>query len=414
MFKPFIKHCLVGMMALLISCSKKEAVVSDNSTATLISYTLIDSLSTSQLNDINTKVLTGFLQTATIKSDAYINRMAKPIYPVKLYRVTYQSAIPEFGRPATATGLIAIPVVPNQQLPLISYQHGTVFDKRMVPSVPSMSYETQFMISQFASQGYVLIGADYFGLGENTTEPNSYFVRNSTEQACLDMYYAALQILEKEKISKTKFFVSGWSQGAYNTMLFLRRLEIERIRVDAAFTAAAPVDPLFFVTRGLFNPRPIDADYTPAALCNLMLSVETYNRLEGLSKQYINPKYYQYARDFYDFKIDYSRFDSLVPKKLNEVFTQAFFDDAKQANTPFWKILNNSEAYKWLSVTPFTAYYGMMDEAVPETIAAYAVEYMRKLGKQDAYQVNAGANADHRDTYIESLISAKPWIDSFR
>jgi hypothetical protein len=38
---------------------------------------------------------------------------------------------------------------------------------------------------------------------------------------------------------------------------------------------------------------------------------------------------------------------------------------------------------------------------------------MKALGKRDAEAFSAGALADHRNTYIYSLIHAKPWIDSF-
>jgi hypothetical protein len=84
---------------------------------------------------------------------------------VKLYRITYPSVIPEQNnRPTMASGLIAIPDVTDKHLPVISYQHGTVMEKEQVPSFPEKSFETRLMIAQFAAQGYVVFGADYFGM----------------------------------------------------------------------------------------------------------------------------------------------------------------------------------------------------------------------------------------------------------
>lgn len=401
------------VLTLACSCNKNENITV-GSPGDLISYELIDSISINNIDTIRTQTLTSFLQTAEIKADQYVNRFSQPQNAVKLYKVTYRSVIPELGnKPTIATGLIAIPVTTTTDLPVISYQHGTVFYKQMVPSVYSLSDETKFMVLQFAAQGYVLIAADYFGLGNTSSEPNSYFVRYSTEQACLDLYKAAQKVLADQSISMSKFFINGWSQGAYNTMLFLRRLETENIPVKAAFTAAAPVDPQLFVTRGLFNPRPFDAEYTVAALCNLIFSIEKYNKLDGFSKKYINAKYYNYAKDFHEFKIGYPEFMAAVPKKLDSAFTNTFFQEAQNSNTLFWQLLASSEAYRWLSPTPLRAYYGLHDEAVPEYIAALAVEYMKTLGKTDAQSFNAGTNADHRDTYIESLVDAKAWIDDF-
>ena len=48
---------------------------------------------------------------------------------VELYTVRYQSHVPEQGgRPITATGLLALPVLSDRsRLPLIAYEHGTVY-----------------------------------------------------------------------------------------------------------------------------------------------------------------------------------------------------------------------------------------------------------------------------------------------
>ena len=50
-------------------------------------------------------------------------------------------------------------------MPMVSYQHGTVFSKDDVPSRPEQSAETRIMIARFAAQGYVVISADYSGHG---------------------------------------------------------------------------------------------------------------------------------------------------------------------------------------------------------------------------------------------------------
>jgi len=406
----FVAYCCLSNFAK--STDIASTLASDGK---LINYELVDNVSKDRIDSIRTNVLQYFLAGSTAPYSNYAGKLEKPDNSVKLYKVTYTTHIPELSNKVVkATGLIAIPsVVSSDRLPLISYQHGTVFDKRMVPSVPSMSMETQFMIAQFAAKGYILIAADYIGLGDNSTETNTYFVRYSTEQACLDLYKASLSILKKENINKGNFFVNGWSQGGYNAMAFLRRLENEKISVTAAFTAAAPVDPLFFVTRGALNTRPFDAAFTAAALCNLLFCNEKYNKIPGLSRKYISPEYYQIANDFSNFKMSYPEFITKVPTDLKKVFTAAFFEDAKLADAPLWKLLSSFEAYRWFSAVPLRAYYGMHDEAVPDYIASLAVQYMTLIGKKDAVAINVGELADHRATYIQSLIDAKPWIDSF-
>jgi pimeloyl-ACP methyl ester carboxylesterase len=412
-FKDVVLTGLFFVILLLFGCKNDTEKNPTVEPGKLIRFELIDHLQIEQIDSIRTHTLTSFLETASMKANEYRELLLKPNNSVKLYRITYHSIIPELeNKPTIATGLIAIPDLDSKQMPLISYQHGTVFYKEMVPSVYHYSDETKMMALQFASQGYVMIASDYFGLGNVSPEKNTYFVKNSTEQACLDMYRASLDVLAQLEISVTNFYINGWSQGAYNTMLFLRRLEKENIPVKATFTAAAPVDPQLFITRGLFAPRPFDAEYTVAALCNLILSLENYSELKGISQKYIKPEYLKIAQEFYQFKTDYPTFMSVVPKDPHQAFTETFFKDAKNADAPFWKLLSDSEAYRWFSNTPLMAFYGMRDEAVPNYIATLAVDYMTTIGKTNAQTINAGEQADHRNTYIKSLIDGKKWIES--
>ena len=110
---------------------------------------------------------------------------------VRLYRVTYSSVIPERGnKPITATGLIAVPEGPGRPSRWFRTSTGPCTENRKCPPFPDQSPETQLMIAQFAGQGYVLVGADYFGMGDSD-EPEGYLVKGSHQQATFDMLAAA-------------------------------------------------------------------------------------------------------------------------------------------------------------------------------------------------------------------------------
>lgn len=83
------------------------------------------------------------------------------------------------------------------------------------------------MIAQFAGQGYMLIGADYFGMGISS-EPEGYMVKASHQQATYDMVMASRAVLNQMKIGSDKLFLSGWSQGGFVTMAMLEKLEHSR------------------------------------------------------------------------------------------------------------------------------------------------------------------------------------------
>jgi hypothetical protein len=178
---------------------------------------------------------------------------------VKLYRVTYASVIPERGnKPTVATGLLAVPDTGAASFPMLSYQHGTVYGKQEVPSFPDQSPETQLMLAEFAGQGYVMVGADYFGMGLSD-EPEGYVVKASHQQATYDLLIASRAVLDHMGVSTPKLFLGGWSQGGFVTMAFLEKLEDSGVPVAAAATASAPVDAFALVSGALDFPRKIDA-----------------------------------------------------------------------------------------------------------------------------------------------------------
>jgi pimeloyl-ACP methyl ester carboxylesterase len=366
-----------------------------------------------KLSKINNEELQEFLNGSPTPFEAYKGKLNVPKNSLTLYKLTYQTSIPEKNnKPTIATGLIAIPDQIKEGAPMVSYQHGTVFGKMDVPSHIESSMEMKLILSQFGGQGFVCISADYIGLGDSK-ELNSYFSRKANEEACMDMYSATMEFLQNKKVKTGPFFTIGWSQGGYNNMIFLRRLEEAKIPVTASATAAAPVDLNLFLTRGVVNPKPIDAVFTPAAFGNMLFSIENYYNIPGLTKSIIRPQYYALANDFYNFKIDFLTYLQKTTTKVVDYVQPAFIEQMKAGNSRLTKILNDAEAYRWLSTTPLRAYYGMKDEAVPSYLAKLAIDYQSLLGKTNGQSFNAGDNADHRNTYIQALIEVEPWFETF-
>src|SRR5690606_37959847 len=170
---PIVVRALaIIVLALGLVGSTLPAVAQDKGAVRVTSdvqYEYLDRWDVERLNEIltvDTPKFAGIPVTYSAERNA-----------VKLYRVTYSSVVPERGNiPIVATGLIAISDIAGATFPMVSYQHGTVFGKQEVPSFPEQSPETQLMIAQFAGQGYLVIGADYFGMG-SSKEPEGYMVK---------------------------------------------------------------------------------------------------------------------------------------------------------------------------------------------------------------------------------------------
>ena len=70
------------------------------------------------------------------------------------------------------------------------------------------------------------------------------------------------------------------------------------------------------------------------------------------------------------------------------------------------------QAYRWRPTTPIINYYGEADEALSPDMAVVGANFQTILGVENLKIENAGPRADHRCTYVYSLIHSKPFYYS--
>lgn len=329
---------------------------------------------------------------------------------VRLYRITYGSVIPERGnKPIVATGLLAVPETGATQFPLVSYQHGTVYGKQEVPSFPDQSPETQLMIAQFAGQGYLIIGADYFGMGASS-EPEGYMVKGSHQQATHDMLVASRAVLAQMKIAAPKLFIAGWSQGGFVTMAFLEKLEAVGVPVTAAATASAPVDVMATLNGFLSFPRKNDADWVATLFILSSFSFENYYQVPGLARALLTDAHYDVSRKAYE-RRPFNPAD--VPTDLHKLIRPEYFNAQFFAGSAYGKLLADTQAYRWVIKTPVRNYFGETDEAITPGIGQLAMTYQRAMGTGNtAVEAISTGNTSHRGTYATAVPAWKAWFDS--
>lgn len=375
------------------------------------SYELIASYDLAKLEHIVTEELDDFMSGST-QPTAYHGKLDKPKYPVRLYRLTYRSTVPEHDNaPTIASGLVAIPEVPAGVVPVVSYQHGTVFSRTDVPSFPENSGETRIMVAQFAAQGYAVIAADYFGRGISDL-PDSYLARDSTRQAVFDFTLNARSFLQTQGFTIGHFFVSGWSQGGWVSMQFLHKLQSTGIPVSAAAIASAPADIFLTVSRWMNGWQPGDAVYIPGTYTLHLLAQEYYLQQQGLAELAIRPEYLAAARAFYAGTMSWEEFARVTPPKLPDYINTEFRRSAYTADTLYWKTIQASNAYRWRSTVPLRDYRGGKDEVTAPYVAQLPSATQDFLGGAPAISVDAGPDADHRGIFVYGVIDQKFWFDT--
>lgn len=386
-----------------ISVAKAATASTSITVADGVTYSLIGSWDVAKLNQILTTDAPNFF--------AHKVSFTPARHGVKLYRVTYPSVIPEQGnRPILASGLVAVPDVAGTKFPLLSYQHGTVYGKQQVPSQPDQSPETQLVLAQFAGQGYIVIGADYFGMGDSAAEPEGYLVKASQQQAPFDMLRAADVVLAQLGVSASRRFLGGWSQGGFVTMALLEKLEASGMAVDGVVTASAPMDGLAAFSGFLDFPRSIDATWVPVLFILTAFSFENYYGLPGLARAMFADSQYDIARAVYE-RQPYDM--AKVPTKLHDLLRLDYFDSRFFMASAYGRIVAETlQAYRWVIQTPVRNYYGESDEVIAPGVGRMAMTYQQAMGAGNTkVMAFSTGKTDHRGTFITAVPEWKRWFD---
>ena len=378
------------------------------------------------------------------------------IYGVDLYRVAYQSSIPEQGnRPTTAYGLVAIPQGAPGPLPIVSYQHGAVVGKGEVPSqsfnwllnpdtadpdLYAAAYETRLNVAQFGGQGYVVIAADYFGLG-NSVENDGYISKPSQQQATLDMRTSALTLLAARNVPTSDLFLAGWSQGGLVTLDLQEKLESLGIPVRGVGTASAPGNVQLTSNAWYFNPRDFyDGPDRPAAntpddkgltvvgaLSNFSITGYAGKTESPLELLGVN---YEAARAFYMRQYDSLVFgasgivirraglaDVVLPYSLQDLIAPPYIGDANQvafSQTDYGQLLVTSGAGQTYLASNMRMYYGTEDQAIPVPAGLAVYNWQTEsFGKTNIAAIPV-ASGNHRGTFLVAVRGELDWFDSLR
>ena len=431
-------------------------------------YEKLDSVSQDDLDTILNEEQKGF-RAGEVKEIGdgtadYWKDYVPPVFePVKnevdLYRVAYRSTIPEQGnRPTVAYGLVAIPTGATGTLPLVSYQHGTLFLKESAPSQAfswdknssevvkyglrqkdfyGSCYETRLNVAQFAGRGYAVIAPDYFGVG-NSVEDDSFVVKKSEQQACLDMHAAAQKLFASLNLRTDKLFLNGWSQGALVSVSFQEALEAKGVKVDGVSTAATPADTGMFGEQFIFNPRPYSTTTVPNAAWSIFVHQFSSFALSGYSGQTSAPLElfggnYELSRKFYmrefqtmpDFRWqDDGRggmepvleMDGVVTKvDVSRFLSQSVArSPAAYEKTAYAKLIADAGSGKTRLEGPMRMYYGEQDEGYTAAVCTIVDTWQRgTFGKTNIVQVPV-EHASHRATFLTAAFGQLSWFEDIR
>jgi len=387
------------------------------------------------------------------------------LYDVDLYRVAYRSIIPEQGnRPTVTYGLVAIPHLspnpggPPVELPMVSVQHGTLWLKESAPSqafswkknstaivkynlpesiLYNFCYETRLNVAQFAGQGFAVIAADYFGIG-NSIENDSFVVKQSEQQACLGMLTASQQLLLSKNLTTSRLFLNGWSQGALVSISFQEALEARGVAISGVSTAATPANTAMFSEGFIFNRRPYSTLTVPDAPWAIFVHQFSSFALASYSGQTSAPLElfggnYDFSRKFYmrefesfpSFEWQMNVQGDMVPVMVMDGITRdaevsKFLDPnvvssvLAYRSTAYAKLIDDVGSWRTRLVSDMKMYYGDQDEGYSEAVCIFLDTWQRsEFGKTNIEQVKV-PYASHRSTFLTAVSGQIEWFNAQR
>ncbi len=355
-----VVYSLIGVIA-FSSCDKYEEPFE---TKYLEEYSDITSISYSQ-------VLSLIGQSNIFPSQASL--LVK--YGVKAVKIEYKT-VDVNNESITASGLILIPVTSNQ-VPVLSFQHGTIFTDAAAPS----HYQSDFtdMLTIMASTGYAIIVPDYLGYGSSSQIAHPYEHRTSLATACRDMLRAGYEyfIVSPGTNRSSKLFLAGYSEGGFATMSLYKMLQDENsneFAVSGVSVGAGAYNKTEFAKR-------ITSQNTPSTYINYFLWVmltynSIYSDLQRPVSYYINSPWAEAVTSSGPF--------AEVESNPNLLFQSNFVESiTNETDAPFLAALADNDCYNWKPLSPLLMIHGNADELVPFFNSQSAYDAMIAYGAEN-------------------------------
>jgi hypothetical protein len=338
-------------------------------------------------------------------------------YGIQTYRLVYRT-VDEFGRPTTASGLVALPERrAGRRLDVVSYTHGTELVKTDAPSVaedlwgpgPGHAY---------AAAGFATVAPDYLGLGKGPGR-HPFLHLPSETTATIDLLRAARTFAKQHgRVLTRDLYVTGFSQGASAATGLAKALH-EGADRSFRVAALAPISgaydwrrvelPALLSGEDVPNPK-LSVGYTAYFLT-------AWNRMLHL---YDDPSEV-FQKPYDDGRIE-RVLDGLhpgqeiletIPDNVNQLYTEHAFDLMRNPTGRLAEAMrvHDSSCSDWNPRVPVRLLYGGGDDQVLNANTAYCANELER-SRASVKVVNLGDSVDHLATNRLGTAATVKWFSA--
>ena len=333
-------------------------------------------------------------------------------YGVDVYRLIYTSMNYD-STPTIASGLVMLPKsVDYCALPIVSYQHGTILDKRGVPS--RWVGDERFISLALAGNGLISIMPDYLGMGDG---PGFHPYQNARTEAfsVVDMIRATKELCDSVNIGYSKqLFLFGYSQGGHATMAAHKMIQ-EQLSGEMQVTASAPMSGAYDMSGVQADLLLEDKPYSdPFYLPYLIFGNNPIYNLFTNPSDILKSPYDVTIPPLMDGFSSAGAINAVMNDTVKLIFKPELVDSFINDPNHFFRVfLKDNDIYEWVPTSPVRMYFCTKDEKVPFQNTYTALNYFLQNGAVSVDTVNSG-DLFHTDCAQPSFLNAKFWIDSYR
>jgi hypothetical protein len=318
--------------------------------------------------------------------------LLQPRFEVDVYRVSYETTHPN-GEPWPVTGALAIPTGLTCELPLSSYQHGTIARKTDAPSY--LSTETLLGVIS-ATVGIVCSMPDYIGLGDSPGM-HPYVHADSEALTSIDMLRAVRTLSDELNFQlNDQLFLWGYSQGGHATMAMHKMIEAQ-FSDEFTVTASAPMSGPYDISGVQANVLTSSEPYpTPGYLPYVVLSYQLVygNLYESLDEVFL-PQYAAVIPDLFDGTNSMGFINNQFPSVPSQMLLPEVLEEYENdPEHPIRLALQDNDLYDWTPQAPVRIYYCEGDDQVSYLNSIVALDAMEANNAPDVLGF-AGGDLDH-------------------
>ena len=341
-------------------------------------------------------------------TSAYLNNK----FTVDIYKLNYLCK-DAFDTLVAASGLLLIPK-DTCDLPVCSYNHGTVGKKSEAPS--TFNGKETFIGMIMGSNGYLSIMPDYLGLGDGA---GMHPYQHAKTEAYANIYM--LKALKEYCVSNNinlnnQLFLCGYSQGGHAAMVTQRMIEKD-FSTEFTVSACAPMSGAYDMSGTMVdlmlsnNPYP-----NPGYLPYLVLGWNPiYQMYPNISVVFKTP-YNSTLPPLFDGTHTMGNISAHMPSVPKLIFDSTdLYNFTNNLSHPFRLALHENNAYtNWTPVAPMRMFYCSADTQVPYANSIVARDSLKAHGCATCDAFLVSATLDHIDCANYAFFMAKQYMDSIK